>query len=73
MSARVTHGYSQEELDIAYSCSSMSGVASGRSLQSRPPKLLFNMHPDASDEEVLAVVARLEALDHVEDIVVNRI
>jgi hypothetical protein len=31
------------------------------------------MHPDASDEEVLAVVARLEALDHVEDIVVNRI
>jgi hypothetical protein len=31
------------------------------------------MHPDASEEEVLAVVARLKGLDHVEDVVVGQV
>lgn len=73
MSARVTHEYSQEELDLAHSCSGMAGVSHGRSLRSRPPKLVFVMHPDASEEEVLAVVARLKGLDHVEDVVVGQV
>jgi hypothetical protein len=31
------------------------------------------MRPDASEEDVMAVVARLESLDHVEDVIVAQI
>jgi hypothetical protein len=31
------------------------------------------MRPDASEEDVMAVVARLEILDHVEDVIVAQI
>jgi hypothetical protein len=73
VSARFVLGFTDEELQEARACAAMPGTETGRFLQSRPPKLVVTFTPKAIDGEVEAVAARLNALKHSTDVMVNEV
>jgi hypothetical protein len=73
VSARFLLGFTDEEIQEARECAAMPGTETARFLQSRPPKLVVTLSPKATDGEVEAVAARLNALEHSTDVTVNEV